>query len=452
MERAVRYNKGVDSSRARFHTSVQCSQTTCHQPTWALGLTMLLTPLAVAVSVLSPLFAAASLTPQRDVTDTCQPNATAVNYRPDGKPFPIYPPGCACPAVQPPSPCTPETAYVRREWGDLTRDERLDYINAFKCTLAAPSTAPPDIAPGARVRYDDFIATHILKANFVHVDGIFNTWHREFVFLWEQTLRCECGYAAPLPYWNWARWPDLGASPLFDGSDTSMGGDGAYDPGAQPVKYRPGTTDPFPSGTGGGCMATGPFVGLVVPFATRVAGFDPANASMLELSYQPHCLRRSLASEIMTQYGNQWVVDQIVNNTDTIADYQFALDAFSVIPPPSFQWPKDQFGSWIGVHSGAHTALGYESYIPLSTVQEIAFFHHHGMVDLVYTRWQARDPSTRYEALCGGSTTLNLVPSANVTLDFELDWLWLEGNRTIRSVMNTMQGHYCYRYDYQAYP
>ena len=55
-------------------------------------------------------------------------------------------------------------------------------------------------------------------------------------------------------------------SPMFDGSDTSMGGNGA------PSTY-PGIAQPFPkpynlmpSAGGGGCVTEGPFKESVLPF------------------------------------------------------------------------------------------------------------------------------------------------------------------------------------------
>lgn len=87
--------------------------------------------------------------------------------------------------------------------------------------------------------------------------GNFLTWHRYFTWSYEQALRDECSYTGPLPYWNWfANGGDIMKSAVFDGSDTSMGGNGYY------FKYN--GTEPItgliiPPGTGGGCIASGPF-------------------------------------------------------------------------------------------------------------------------------------------------------------------------------------------------
>jgi len=52
-------------------------------------------------------------------------------------------------------------------------------------------------------------------------------------------------------YWNWARWTtDIETSPLFDGSDLSMSGNG------EKIAHQ-GLG--VPTGNGGGCVQKGPF-------------------------------------------------------------------------------------------------------------------------------------------------------------------------------------------------
>lgn len=54
-------------------------------------------------------------------------------------------------------------------------------------------------------------------------------------------------------YWNWGKWAsDPANSPLFDGSDTSLSGNG--------LKINHEDTDYYPAGPGGGCIYSGPFV------------------------------------------------------------------------------------------------------------------------------------------------------------------------------------------------
>lgn len=69
-------------------------------------------------------------------------------------------------------------------------------------------------------------------------------------------------------YWDYGRWADDPlSSPLFDGSDTSLGGNGApvsASSGAGGQRggfggFGGGGFSPAPAGNGGGCVTTGPF-------------------------------------------------------------------------------------------------------------------------------------------------------------------------------------------------
>lgn len=153
--------------------------------------------------------------------------------------------------------CTPEKESVRKEWGSLTKHERNQYIDAVLCLQQKPSIMPSGLVPGAKTRFDDFTAIHVNQTLGIHLDGIFLSWHRNFVWLWETALREECGYKGYQPYWNWALWcSDLAGSPLFDGSDTSLSGDGIYN-NTGPYVVAGNAT--LPHGTGGGCAKDGPF-------------------------------------------------------------------------------------------------------------------------------------------------------------------------------------------------
>lgn len=69
----------------------------------------------------------------------------------------------------------------------------------------------------------------------------------------------------PSKYWNWFKYQDnLSKSPVFDGSDTSLGGDGEYF--AHNGSVVGAGRIWLPSGKGGGCVKSGPFVGYA-PFS-----------------------------------------------------------------------------------------------------------------------------------------------------------------------------------------
>ena len=129
--------------------------------------------------------------------------------------------------------------------------------------MGKPSIIPPGVAPGAISRFDDFIATHINKTLLVHNNGIFISWHRHLLHLFEKALQDECRFKGTLPYFNWPWWAaDLKASPIFDGSETSLGGDGAFNASKDIPMKGPLV---LPSGNGGGCVDSGPFAKYVFP-------------------------------------------------------------------------------------------------------------------------------------------------------------------------------------------
>lgn len=61
---------------------------------------------------------------------------------------------------------------------DLSDAEKTDYIDAVRCLMTKPSITPPEVVPGARTRYDDFVATHMNLTQTIHLTGNFLTWHR----------------------------------------------------------------------------------------------------------------------------------------------------------------------------------------------------------------------------------------------------------------------------------
>lgn len=80
--------------------------------------------------------------------------------------------------------------------------ERLDYINAVKCLQSKPARTPQSLAPGAKTRYDDFVAVHINQTMTIHYTGTFLSWHRYYTWLYEDALQTECGFKGTQPVGN----------------------------------------------------------------------------------------------------------------------------------------------------------------------------------------------------------------------------------------------------------
>lgn len=96
--------------------------------------------------------------------------------------------------------CTRVNLRVRKDYEVLTDKERRDFSNAIKCLMDKPSQLNNRQYPAATNRYMDYAVVHVSRAHQVHLSGYFLTWHREFLWLFEEELRCECDYKGTLPY------------------------------------------------------------------------------------------------------------------------------------------------------------------------------------------------------------------------------------------------------------
>lgn len=63
--------------------------------------------------------------------------------------------------------CTTENTIVRKEFTNLSGDERIAYTDALLCLIALPPKTPSDLA-GAQSRFDDFVVTHINQTTTIH--------------------------------------------------------------------------------------------------------------------------------------------------------------------------------------------------------------------------------------------------------------------------------------------
>ncbi|KAE8371595.1 hypothetical protein BDV26DRAFT_298650 [Aspergillus bertholletiae] len=328
--------------------------------------------------------------------------------------------------------CDPEKAIVRKEWRELEDTEKTDYIDALWCLRGRPSTLPNEDFPGVLDRWDDFVATHINYTNNIHYDGFLLPWHRHFVFLWETALREECGYNGSVPYWNWALDVDnFLESPVFDGSNSSLSGNGAYDPD-QSISCTPGGVC-FPKGTGGGCVESGPFKDFQVhlgPFnVSLVKSYGPIPDNAFD--YNPRCFTRNLNPSVLQLLNNQSRVDQM-QAASTLVDWLLVLS-------PST--PDD-----IGAHGGGHRAVGGAMGDFFSSPQDPVFMLHHAMIDRLWAQWQDQDPETRRYAVNGTNVIFDPPDAPLVTLDTLVEFGSLSPPRKVKKAMHPMKNGYCYTY------
>lgn len=335
--------------------------------------------------------------------------------------------------------CTANNLAVRKEWADLDEKTRLEYIEAVKCLHSKPSKIDPAKAPGARSRFDDFEAAHIINTPLIHATGLFFAWHRHFVQLFETALRDECGYSGYQPYWDWARWADLPpkSNPLYDGSSTSISGNGRY------IPDRNGTLQPFPipidnppaiytpPGTGGGYIYEGPFVdwqlhlGPVVQMNVRNGQHVNPNPRPDGLGYNPRHIIRDFNNTLITQGATYSILTSMLTNMTSIHDFH-----------PAF---------FAGPHLVGHSFIsGYDNDLFTSPGDPLFWFHH-TQVDRMYSIWQGLDYATREYALDGTLTLTNVPPSRNATLDDVMRFEF-SPDIPIKAAMSTTKDQNCYIY------
>lgn len=139
-------------------------------------------------------------------------------------------------------------------------------------------------------------------------------------------------------------------SPIFDGSETSISGDGEFIPDRDDIILGGQNGLPpinLPVGTGGGCVTSGPFRNMSVnlgPAALDLpGGVSEANPDG-PLSYNPRCLKRDLTTAVNLAYANITAVVSNILKPQNVYDFQMQMQGV----PGSGN---------IGIHGGGHYAL-----------------------------------------------------------------------------------------------
>ncbi|KAM0124116.1 hypothetical protein ACHAO1_011136 [Botrytis cinerea] len=320
--------------------------------------------------------------------------------------------------------CTSENVLVRSEWGALSSTEKKEYIAAVQCMTNLPPITPLSVVPGVRSRHDDFGAVHVNQTAYIHWTSIFLAWHRYYTWAYETALRDECGYNGTQPYWDWSSTDTVAAHPLFDGSDTSIGGNGAFVEG-----YTDFVILPTPvivnvsgaAGTGGGCITDGPFVNLSSHLGPHGAPISDGFA------YNPRCLTRNFRDYILQRDLSYQNVTTNMLTED--------LQSFS-----------NYMGASTGLHSNGHTVTGGLQDDLWASAQDPSFVFHHAQVDRVWTLWAAQNQTVRTKEVSDTLTIKNEPPSANGTLDTTLNLGYNGGTKTIGELSSTIDGIFCYIY------
>ncbi|KAK3938963.1 tyrosinase-like protein orsC [Diplogelasinospora grovesii] len=338
--------------------------------------------------------------------------------------------------------CTARNIVFRREYGSLSQADRLAYVNAVKCLQNLPARTPANVSSGARSRFDDFVVTHIQQTLTIHYTGNFMPWHRWFVYTYEKALRDECGYTGYQPYWDWPRYASAPQnSPIFNGDPYSLGGNGEYIPHDGPVITPPAGVggDPIqlPAGVGGGYVTTGPFANMTVNLGPVGGLVGTAAGPDGGLGYNPRGLKRDVGPAMNTRYANYTTVLNLLMKPN-ITEYRLLSEG---VP----------YTVEIGPHGGIHYTISGDPGGDLFTSPgDPAFWVHHGMMDRMWTYWQAIDPAKRQTDLNAGTyghvTWANDPPSALTQLTDVIDMGYAGPSTTIGEVMSTTSGPFCYFY------
>ncbi|RDL35494.1 Di-copper centre-containing [Venustampulla echinocandica] len=327
--------------------------------------------------------------------------------------------------------CNAANLMVRKEWGDVPADGRRAYIKAVQCLLTSPSKLSASQFPGAKSRYDDFVVTHIQQTLSIHGTGNFLSWHRYFTWAYEQALRNECGYNGTQPYWDYGRWAaDPEKSPIFDGSDTSMSGNG------KKVSHQ--ATSIGPAQNGGGCVETGPFANMTVhlgPVSPLADPAPPRNPRSDGFGDNSRCLRRDLGPGLTSKYATTSILASLITGRKDIGTFQNDLQS------------AGGFGGGMGVHGAAHFTIGSDPGGDFYTSPgDPAFWLLHGGIDRLWTIWQSQDLPNRMQVIAGGTSMMGGGAAQKLTDNVDISNVAGKVYQ-IKDLVSVVDGPFCYVYE-----
>lgn len=218
-----------------------------------------------------------------------------------------------------------------------------------------------------------------------------------------------------------------------------MSGNGCYEP-----KYNgtfiPSAAQPeirIPSGGGGGCIGSGPFVnhsvnlGPVVP----AISFVEKNPQPDGLGYNARCIRRDISGYAASRWANDGNVTALITDSPHIGAFQTTLQG-------------DFASGFLGVHTAGHFFVGGDPGGDIfSSPGDPYFYLHHAQIDRLWWIWQNLDPTAaRYLEIANTTTVNNTPPSRNATLDDIIELGVNAPGIKIRDAVDTMSGPFCYIY------
>ncbi|KAI2470122.1 Di-copper centre-containing protein [Annulohypoxylon bovei var. microspora] len=288
---------------------------------------------------------------------------------------------------------------VRFEWDNYSSSDKTAFVNAFVCLI---NKAPSGKFGPSKNRFEDFVRLHQSYSPNIHSKSTtqqthkFLLWHRYYVWALEQVMRDECGFDRAFPWWDEKKWAGKFAqatifTPEYFGSLAA------------------------PVNNAATCVKDGKFSGLQLSLGPGM------------VTDNMHCLQRAVNEQVTAQTGqNAW---------DTCKSRTSYPDFHSCVE--------------FTFHAQGHNGVGGVMADAIASPGDPSFFMHHLFVDYSFRKWQLDDVATRTTSISGCADNENCAP---LTLDTMVYMGGICGDKCpdlkVRDVLNTVNGHFCYRYDY----
>ncbi|KAJ2994953.1 hypothetical protein HDV02_001182, partial [Globomyces sp. JEL0801] len=283
-------------------------------------------------------------------------------------------------------PCTNPTQHV--EWREMTKPQKLAYIEAIKCLHTKPSKLPA--ASRSASLYDDLVDIHRQVVPVGHGSASFLPWHRLMLAYHDAFLKSECKYTGPMAYWDWtadSQAPEL--SSIWDNT-YGFGGNGDARTGCIPG-----------------------------PFASTRKG-------------DRTCIQRRWDGPTNGKgsplFGAQYSPVQIqqIMTSKTYDEFRRNLEGMP--------------------HNSVHNAIGGEMRGTSTSVNDPIFFLHHRNVDRLWYVWQ-----TQNKALAntyggrGATSTADMLPMYRLAKDIPV-------SQVLNTTSGGANGMMCYTYSNSIKP
>ncbi|KAI1810793.1 hypothetical protein GGS20DRAFT_589178 [Poronia punctata] len=287
---------------------------------------------------------------------------------------------------------------IRYEWDNYSTSDKKAFISAVQCLINAK---PSGKFSPSKNRYEDFVRLHQSYAPNIHSRSTqvqthkFLLWHRYYFWAFEQVLRDECGFNRAMPWWDEKKWAGkFSQSTLF--TDQYFG------------------VLTGPTGNSATCLGTGPFAGLQ-------SSLGPG-----QTTNNPHCVQRAVDERATAETGvNSY---NLCQGRTTYPEFHSCVE--------------------FSFHAQGHNGVGGTMKDSIASPGDPAFFMHHSYVDYTFRKWQLGS-LTRRTTISGCADNNGCPP---LTLDTMIYMGGICGskcpNLPVRELLRTLQGHFCYKYNY----